>query len=366
MKIPMVDLQGQYQLLKKEIDRVVMDVMKSGWFIMGPNVKAFEEEAADYCEARFAVGCASGTDALMIALMAVEIKPGDEVITTPFTFAATAEVIALLGAKTVFVDIKEDTLNIDPEKIEAAITSRTRAIIPVHLYGQAADMDPINTIAKKNKITVIEDACQAIGARYKERMVCTIGDMGCLSFFPAKNLGAYGDGGMVLTSNEDLANKLRMIRDHGSDRRYHHAILGLNSRLDAIQASILRVKLKYINDWNEARKDRAELYSELLKDAKVKVLVIKEYNGHVFHQYTIRLENRDGLQKHLAEAEIASAIHYPIPLHIQTAFHDPKVGEGSFPVAERAAREVISLPMYPELEEQAIQAVTDRIIDFTG
>jgi dTDP-4-amino-4,6-dideoxygalactose transaminase len=366
MKIPMVNLVSQYQSIRKEIDRVVKEVIESGWFIMGPNVQAFEEEMAAYCNTKHGVVCNSGTDALQMALMAIGVGPGDEVITTPFTFVATAEVIALLGAKPVYVDVEPDTYLIDSEKIETAVTQKTKAVIPVHLFGQIADMDRINAIAKKHQLIVIEDACQAVGATYQKQKACGLGDMGCLSFFPAKNLGAYGDGGMILTSDEKLAQKLRMIRDHGSDRRYHHAVLGINSRLDALQAAILRVKLKHLDDWNEARKDRASLYSELLKNAQVSIPMIKESNDHVFHQYSIRVKDRDGLQKHLGDAGIATAIHYPVPLHLQPAFQQPNLGEGSFPIAEEAARRILSLPMYPELTEKAIHFITEKIIEFTG
>jgi dTDP-4-amino-4,6-dideoxygalactose transaminase len=366
MKIPMVNLVSQYQSIRKEIDRVVKEVIESGWFIMGPNVQAFEEEMAAYCNTKHGVVCNSGTDALQMALMAIGVGPGDEVITTPFTFVATAEVIALLGAKPVYVDVEPDTYLIDSEKIETAVTQKTKAVIPVHLFGQIADMDRINAIAKKHQLIVIEDACQAVGATYQKQKACGLGDMGCLSFFPAKNLGAYGDGGMILTSDEKLAQKLRMIRDHGSDRRYHHAVLGINSRLDALQAAILRVKLKHLDDWNEARKDRASLYSELLKNAQVSIPMIKESNDHVFHQYSIRVKDRDGLQKHLGDAGIATAIHYPVPLHLQPAFLQPNLGEGSFPVAEETARRILSLPMYPELKEEAIHFITEKITEFTG
>jgi len=366
MKVPMVDLVAQYKTIRKEVDKVVKEVIESGWFIMGPNVKAFEEEMAQYCGTQYAVACASGTDALMMGLMAMDIQPGDEVITTPFTFAATAEVIALLGVKAVFVDIDPVSYNIDIKAIEKAINKKTKAIIPVHLYGQPADMDEINALAKASNLIVIEDACQAVGAQYKGKRACSIGDMGCLSFFPAKNLGAYGDGGMILTSNEELNKKLCMIRDHGSDKRYHHAILGLNSRLDALQAAVLRIKLKYIDEWNEARKDRAALYTELLKDASVQVPTVLDDRTHVFHQYTLRVKDRDGLREFLQESGIASAIHYPVPLHMQPAFHDPKQAEGSFPVAEKIAGDVISLPMYPELTENAIQFIASKIIEFTS
>ena len=366
MKIPMVDLVEQYQSIRKEIDKAVLDVMKSGWFVMGPNVQAFDEEMAKYTGVQYGIGCASGTDALQLCLMAIGVGPGDEVITTPFTFVATAEVIALLGAKPVYVDIDPDYYMIDVDQIEKAITQKTKAIIPVHLYGQAADMDSINKIAKSHGLIVIEDACQAIGATYKEKKVCSLGDFGCLSYFPAKNLGAYGDGGHVLTSNGEFAEKVRIILDHGSDRRYHHALLGVNSRLDAMQAAILRVKLKYIDKWNEARKDRAALYTELLKDAAVVTPKIMEGNDHVFHQYSIRVKDRNGLQEKLKEAGIASAIHYPVPLHLQPAYQHLSKGKGSFPVCEEVSEEIISLPMYPELKEEAIHIIVKTIVEFTG
>ncbi len=366
MKIPMVDLVKQYKSIKKEINKEIDKVLESGWFIMGPNVEAFNNEMAEYTETKYGIGCASGTDALQLCLMAIDIKPGDEVITTPFTFVATAEVIALLGAKPVYVDIEEDSYLIDIHKIENAITDKTKAIIPVHLFGQTADMDRINKIAKEHNIYVIEDACQAVGAKYKSKSACSLGDMGCLSYFPAKNLGAFGDGGHVLTSNKEIAEKVRIIMDHGSDKRYHHSRLGINSRLDALQAAILKVKLKYIDEWNEARKDRAALYTELLKKANVKTPVIKEYNDHVFHQYSIQVENRDGLQEHLKKAGVASAIHYPIPLHLQPAYAKFSKGKGSFPVAEKTAKHIISLPMYPELGEKEIQFIAQKIIEYTG
>jgi dTDP-4-amino-4,6-dideoxygalactose transaminase len=361
----MVDLVDQYRSIRKEVDKAVKDVIESGWFVMGPNVKAFDEEMAAYCEVGFGIGCASGTDALQLCLMTAGVEPGDEVITTPFTFVATAEVIALLGAKPVYVDIDSVHYLIDVDQIEKAITKKTKAIIPVHLFGQAADMDRINAIADAHGLAVIEDACQAVGAKYKGKRVCGLGDFGCLSYFPAKNLGAYGDGGHVLTNDEAYAKKIQMIRDHGSDRRYHHSVLGVNSRLDAIQAAVLRVKLKYIDAWNEARKDRAALYTELLKDADVVTPKIVEYNDHVFHQFSIRVKDRDGLQAYLREAEIASAIHYPIPLHLQPAYAHFGKGKGSFPVAEEVAGEIISLPMYPELKEEAIHFITEKIIAFT-
>jgi dTDP-4-amino-4,6-dideoxygalactose transaminase len=362
--IPMADLVGQYHHIKKEIQKAIDEVLESGRFILGPQVKALEEELAAYCETKHAVACNSGTDALQLALMALHVGPGDEVITTPFTFVATAEVIGLLGAKPVFVDIDPVTYNIDPGKIENAVSRKTRAIIPVHLYGQPADMDAINLVAKKHKLPVIEDACQAIGATYKGRKVCSLGEMACLSFFPSKNLGAYGDGGMILTSDPELEKSLRVIANHGQDKRYHHSMLGINSRLDTIQAAILHVRLRHLDDWSEARQDRAALYTELLSGLNINTPVISETNTHVFHQYSIRVKERDQLQNHLQEAGIATAIHYPIPLHLQPAFRQYGKGIGSLPVAESVANEVLSLPMYPELEEEKIHTIVERIAEF--
>jgi len=360
----MVDLVNQYQNIRKEMDKAIKSVLESGTFIMGPEVEAFEQEMADFTGVKFGIGCASGTEALQIALMTIGIQPGDEVITTPFTFVATAEVIVLFGAKPVFVDIDPLTYCIDVEKIEKAVSKRTKAIIPVHLYGQTADMDPINVIAKKHGLPVIEDAAQAVGAKYKEKPACGLGDMGCLSFFPSKNLGAYGDGGMVLTSNAKYAEQLRIIRNHGSSKRYHHTLLGLNSRLDAIQAAILRVKLSHLAEWNNARKDRAALYSELLKKANVITPVTADTNEHVFHQYTILSEDRDGLRDHLDKAGIANAIHYPIPLHLQPAYKHLGHQKGDFPTAEKISEKVISLPMYPELKEEDIHYIANKIVEY--
>ena len=360
----MVDLVNQYQSIRKEMDKAIKGILESGYFVMGPQVEAFEQEMADFSDVKFGVGCASGTEALQIALMTIGIEPGDEVITTPFTFVATAEVIVLFGARPVFVDIDPSTYCIDVEKIEKAVSKKTKAIIPVHLYGQAADMDSINAIAKKHDLPVIEDAAQAVGATYKGKRACGLGDMGCLSFFPSKNLGAYGDGGMVLTSNAQYAEQLRIIRNHGSSKRYHHTLLGLNSRLDAIQAAILRVKLSHLAEWNNARKDRAALYSELLKDANVITPVTADTNEHVFHQYTILSEDRDGLRNHLDKAGISNAIHYPIPLHLQPAYKHLGYKEGDFPTAEEISHKVLSLPMYPELKEESIHYIANKIIEY--
>jgi len=362
--IPMADLVGQYHTIRKEIKKAVEEVLESGRFIMGPQVKALEEALSNYSKTEFAIGCNSGTDALQLALMALDVGPGDEVITTPFTFVATAEVIGILGAKPVFVDINPVTYNIDPQKIEKSITGKTKAIIPVHLYGQPADMDAINTIAEKHNLPVIEDACQAIGAKYKDRKVCSLGTMACLSFFPSKNLGAYGDGGMVMTSDPELEKKVRIIANHGQDKRYHHGMLGINSRLDTLQAAILMVRLQHLDEWSEARMDRAALYSELLGKMDIITPVIAETCTHVFHQYSIRVKKRDDLKTYLQAAGIATAIHYPIPLHLQPAFRHYGKGEGSLPVAESIANEVLSLPMYPELEEEKIHYITAKILEF--
>ncbi|MBN1780878.1 DegT/DnrJ/EryC1/StrS family aminotransferase [bacterium] len=360
----MADLVGQYHGIKKEIQKAINEVLESGRFILGPQVRALEEELAAYCEAKHAIACNSGTDALQLALMALGVGPDDEVITTPFTFVATAEVIGILGAKPVFVDIDPVTYNIDPSQIEKAVTKKTKAIIPVHLYGQPADMDAILAVAKKHKLPVIEDAAQAVGATYKGRKVCSFGVMACLSFFPSKNLGAYGDGGMILTADPELEKKIRVIANHGQDKRYHHSLLGINSRLDTIQAAILQVRLRHLDAWSEARMDRAALYTELLKPLDVIPPAIAETCTHVFHQYSIRVKNRDRLQDKLQEAGIATAIHYPIPLHLQPAFRHYGKGEGSLPVAESVAKEVLSLPMYPELEEEKIQYIVDQIAGF--
>jgi len=364
--IPMVDLALQYKTLKPRLQKAIEEVLKSTRFILGPEVSTLESRLAEYCETRYGIACGSGTDALQMALMAIGVGPGDEVITTPFTFIATAEVIALLGATPVFVDIEPDTYCIDPQKIEKAISKKTKAIIPVHLYGQAADMDSILEISKKRHISVIEDACQAIGATYKGKKVCGLGDMGCVSFFPSKNLGGYGDGGMIFTSDEKLFQILRMIRDHGSVQKYHHARLGMNSRLDTLQAAILLVKFQYLDSWNKARRKIAEMYTALLKNAKVKTPVIREGNEHVFHQYTIQVKDRDGLRKHLESYGISTAVHYPIPLHLQPAFQFLKFKPGQFPIAEEVASHVVSLPMYPELKPHQVRFITEKIIEFTG
>lgn len=366
MKLQMVDVVGQYQNIKPEVDAAVQRIMDSGQFILGKEVGELECQIAGYLGAKYAIGCASGTDALQIAMMALGIGAGDEVITTPFTFVATTETIVLLGAKPVYVDIDPKTFNIDPARIEAAITPRTKAIIPVHLYGQAADMDPIMDIGRKHHLKVIEDAAQAIGASYKGRKVCTFGDVSCISFFPSKNLGAFGDAGMVVCDDPALYEKLRMIVVHGSKVKYHHEILGVNSRLDTIQAAILSVKLRHLENWNNSRRRSASRYDALLVGTPVTVPHVSPACSHIFHQYTIRAPKRDALAGHLKEKGIPHAIYYPIPLHLQQAFLVAGNKKGDFPITEQACDEVLSLPMHTELTEEQQVYITDHIKNWYG
>ncbi len=364
MKLQMVDVVGQYQKIKPEVDAAIHKILDSGQFILGKEVGEFECQIAGYLGVKYAAGCASGTDALQVAMMALGIGPGDEVITTPFTFVATAETIALLGAKPVYVDIDPKTFNIDPARIEAAITPRIKAIIPVHLYGQAADMDPIMAVARKNNLKVIEDSAQGLGATYKGKKVCTFGDISCISYFPSKNLGAFGDAGMVVTDDPSLAEKMRMIIVHGSKVRYYHEILGVNSRLDTLQAAILTVKLKYLDQWNAARRKAAARYNELLNGTPVTVPYVSPNGEHIFHQYTIRAPKRNALAEHLKQQGIPHAIYYPIPLHMQQAFAVAGTGKGAYPVTEQATDEVLSLPMHTELTEEQLVHITDAIKSF--
>jgi dTDP-4-amino-4,6-dideoxygalactose transaminase len=366
MKIQMVDVKRQYLKYKDQIEPAVLEVLESGQFINGPDVHRLADDMQNYLDVKFAIPCASGTDALQLALMALDIGPGDEVITTPFTFVATAETIAILGAKPVYVDIDEQTFNIDTNLIEHAITAKTKAIIPVHLYGQTVDMDPLLEIANKHGLAVIEDAAQAVGERYKGEKVCSLGLMGCISFFPSKNLGAYGDAGMVVTQDEKMADKLKMIANHGSKTRYYHHILGVNSRLDTIQAAILRVKLNYLDEWNRQRRVNAQYYSDKLADSGVVTPYIADYADHIFHQYTIQLESgRDELQAFLNEKSIPNAIYYPIPLHLQDAYRETSgYKSGDFPISEKMAERVISLPMHPDLTHEEQDYIVDTIKQF--
>jgi len=361
-KLQMVDLLTQYQRIKTEIDDAIRGVLDSGQYILGKVVGEFECDVAGYLGVKYALGCASGTDALQIALMALDVKPGDEVITTPFTFVATTETIALLGAKPIYVDIDPISYNIDPGKIEAAVTSKTKAILPVHLYGHPTDMDPLMEIARKHGLAVIEDTAQAMGAEYKGRKVGGVGTMGCISFFPSKNLGAFGDAGMVVTNDERLAEKARIIALHGSRVRYHHEMLGINSRLDSIQAAILKVKLRYLEQWHKARREAAAAYNRLLGPAGITLPREEPYARHIYHQYTIRVKNRDGVAQKLSAQSIPHAIYYPIPLHLQKAYGHFGGKVGDYPVAEHAAEEVLSLPMHTELNEEQQAQIADAVL----
>lgn len=346
--------------MRRELEEVIGGVLDSGQFILGGNVAALEEEIAEFCGTKYGIGVASGSDALTLSLLALDIGPGDEVITSPFTFVATAGSIALLGAKVVFADIDPLTYNIDPNKIEQLITENTKAIIPIHLYGQPAEMDSILKIADDHGLRVIEDAAQAIGAEYKGRKACSLGDVAALSFFPTKNLGAFGDAGMVLTNDDAIYEKVHMLRVHGSCKKYEHIALGYNSRLDELQAAILRVKLKYLDRFTDMRRNIANTYNSLLKDC-----VVTPYESpdvkHVYHQYTIRTQERDELKRNLARLGISSTVYYPIPLHLQKALRFLGYREGDFHETERASREVLSLPMFPELQESEIRMIADAI-----
>jgi len=359
--IPMVHLQRQYQYLKPEMDEAIQDVLNQCQFILGPQVSALENEIASYHGVPFAAGVASGTDALLLALRACGIGPGDEVITTPFTFIATAEVIALLQAAPVFVDIVPDTFNMDPRKIEAKITKKTRAIIPVHLFGHPAEMDPILELARKYHLKVIEDCAQAFGAVYRGKKVGTLGDCGCFSFFPSKNLAGYGDGGMVITQNQEMGQSIKMLRNHGSKVKYYHSVLGYNSRLDEIQAAIIRVKFKQIDDFNAARRRHADLYRTSITGEDIILPLERSGCHHVYHQFTLRSKYRDQIMASLHSQGIASAIYYPVPLHRQEVF----AGYGSageiLPHVETCTAEVLSLPMFPELKQEEIQFISDVI-----
>jgi dTDP-4-amino-4,6-dideoxygalactose transaminase len=359
--IPMVDLQRQYQQLKPDIDVAIQDVLNQSQFILGPNVTALEKEIAAYHDKAFAIGVASGTDALLLALRACGIGPGDEVITTPFTFIATAEVIALLQAVPVFVDIKLDTFNIDPEKIEEKITARTRAIIPVHLFGHPAEMNAIAALAGKYSLKIIEDCAQAFGALYHGKKVGAFGDCGCFSFFPSKNLAGYGDGGMIVTDDEDVAKQIKMFRNHGSTIRYYHSVLGYNSRLDEIQAAIIRAKFKHIDRFNRERHEHAERYQAAIKRTDAALPTEQPGCVHVYHQFTIRSKHRDRIMAALLEKGIASAIYYPVPLHQQEVFAGSGVAGNRLACAETCAMEVLSLPMFPELRQDEIQIICDVI-----
>lgn len=369
IKVPLLDLKAQYDPIREEIREAIDRVCESQYFILGPEVNALEEELAAYCGSRFAIGVSSGTDALLVALMAAGVGPGDEVITSAYSFFATAGVVARLGARPMFVDIDPESYNLVPGDVVEKISDRTRAILPVHLFGRCADMDPILAAADAHDIPVIEDAAQAIGARDENgRFAGTLGLMGCFSFFPSKNLGAFGDGGMVTTDDEATAERLRILRVHGAKPKYHHSTVGGNFRLDALQAAVLRVKLKHLPDWTAERRSNARRYRELLRDADV-LDVVKppaDVPGHIYNQFVVRVVDRDELRSFLKEARIGTEVYYPVPLHLQECFWDLGYRRGALPGSERAASETLALPIYPELSDAQQRYVVARMAEFYG
>lgn len=368
----MVDLKSQYEKIKEEVDKGIQEVIDSCMFINGPAVKDFQADLENYLGVKHVIPCANGTDALQVSMMALGLKPGDEVIAPSFTFIATAEVIALLGLTPVLVDVEPDTFNIDPKAVEKAITPKTKAIVPVHLFGQVANMEALIEIATKHDLFIIEDTCQAIGADYTfkdgtKKKAGAIGEIGCTSFFPSKNLGCYGDGGAIFTNDDKLADEMRSVVNHGMKVRYYHDIIGVNSRLDSIQAAVLKVKLQYLDDYAKERNRAAEFYNNAFKDyPQLKTPVTWEQSNHVFHQYTLVTEgiDRDALQKHLMDKEVPAMIYYPVPLHMQKAYLDPRYKEGDFPVTEMLSEKVISLPMSTELDDEQLEYITNSVIEF--
>lgn len=372
-KIQMVDLLSQYEKIQGEVDQAIQNVVRSSAYINGPEVKSFQAELEAYLGVKHVIPCANGTDALQIAMMGLGLKPGDEVVTATFTYVATAEVIALLGLKPVLVDVNEDTFDLNPDQVRAAITERTKAIVPVHLFGQCANMDAIMDIAKEHKLFVVEDTAQAIGANYtfndgsKASAGC-IGDIGTTSFFPSKNLGCYGDGGAIFTNNDELAKKMRIISNHGQTVRYYHDMIGVNSRLDSMQAAILRCKLPHLNDYISARQAAADYYDQAFKNVpELKIPARNASSSHVFHQYTLVLSDdidRNALVEYLKAKDIPAMIYYPVALHMQKAYKDERYGDGDFPVTERLVSRVFSLPMHTELETNQLELITSEVINF--
>jgi dTDP-4-amino-4,6-dideoxygalactose transaminase len=367
MNVPLLDLRAQFQTIRGEVMAAVERVFESQHFILGPEVEAFERDAAEYCRIKHAIGCGSGSDALLLALTALGVGPGDEVVTASFSFFATAGSIARLGARPVFVDISPDDFNVDPNLIERAITPRAKAILPVHLFGQCAEMDAIREVADRHNLPVVEDAAQAIGAGYCERRAGAMGSVGCFSFFPSKNLGGAGEGGLMTTDDDDLAEKLRLLRVHGMRPKYYHKVVGVNSRLDALQAAVLGVKLKYLDRWSDARRRNAEHYDKLFAEAGVEEVTtpaVRPNRRHIFNQYTIRCSRRDELMDFLKRRGVGSEIYYPAPLHLQECFAHLGYKPGDLPATERASRECLSLPIYPELTEEMRQYVVEKIAEF--
>lgn len=372
MRVPIVDLRAQYEQIGHELRRAVLGVLESQRFILGPAVEEFERQMANYCGCAHAVGCASGSDALLLSLMALGVGPGHEVITTPYTFFATAGAVARLGARPVFVDIEPDSFNMDPNLIEDALSDRTAAILPVHLFGQCANMAAINDIARRRDLPVLEDAAQSIGAEFMGRRAGSLGNIAAFSFFPSKNLGGAGDGGMVTTNSDQLAATIRRLREHGAEQKYYHQSIGLNSRLDAIQAAILSVKLKYLDEWEAQRRDKAQRYqrlfleSGLLERDLIKLPSESPNSRHVYNQYVIRARDRDRLREHLRMSGIETAIYYPLPLHLQPCFGYLGYKAGDLPRAEQAAQEALALPIYPELSNEAQEYIVQTIAEFYG
>jgi dTDP-4-amino-4,6-dideoxygalactose transaminase len=391
MNIPLIDLKAQYKLIAGDLDRVTKEVLSSAGYIMGKNITEFEKEFAEYIGVKHAISVGNGTDSLVIALKSLGIGNGDEVITTPFTFFATAEAISAVGAKPVFVDVEKDTFNIDPMKIEEKITNNTKAIMPVHIFGQSAKMDEINEIAKKHNLKVIEDACQAVGAKYKNRNIGTLGDVACFSFFPTKNLGCAGDGGMIVTSDDNIATIARALRTHGSGEngqkaynllnnieeevksashaddtvynplKYYNYLIGFNTRLDAIQGAILRIKLPHLDKWNEKRRQIAEIYDEKLKDTELVTPVIKSENEPVYHMYILQSEDREAILNKLREKGVATGVYYPVPLHLQKVYKDLGYKEGDMPISEYLSHRTFAIPVYPELIDEQINYIVESI-----
>ncbi len=367
LPVPLLDLRAQYVTIREELHAAMDRVIESQYFILGPEVEALERDIAAYCHCQFGLGVSSGTDALLVALMAIDLRPGDEVITTPYTFFATAGAIARLGARPVFVDIDPLTYNIAPAGIEAAVTPRTKAIMPVHLFGQMADMDPVMEIARRHGLYVIEDAAQAIGAEYKGRRAGSIGHLGCFSFFPSKNLGGFGDGGMVTTNDPNLADRVKLLRGHGARPKYHHKLVGGNFRLDALQAAVLRVKLKYLDNWTVARQRNAARYHQLFVEANVRIGLPHDagYGRHIYNQFVIRSDQRDALMAFLKKQQIGTEVYYPVPMHLQECFAELGYQPGDFPNSEAAALETFAIPVYPELTEAMLASVVGVVNDFS-
>jgi dTDP-4-amino-4,6-dideoxygalactose transaminase len=365
MQVPLLDLRAQYADIKRDVDEAVHRVLDSARFIGGPEVAGLEQEVARYSSCAHAIGCASGTDALLLSLRGIEAGPGDEVVTSAFSFFASAGTIANVGARPVFVDIDARTFNLDPHRLEEAITPLTRAVIAVHLYGQCCDLTAVRAVCEKHQVWLIEDAAQAIGAEWDGKRAGSVGDLGCFSFFPSKNLGGAGDGGMVTAQNDTLAERVRLLREHGARPKYYHSLVGTNSRLDALQAAILRVKLRHLDRWSERRAQNAALYDQLLEGARLARPFRDARTRHIYNQYVIRVPQREALRQHLTDRGIGTEIYYPVPLHLQKCFASLGYQEGEMPQSEAAAREVLALPIYPELTEEQIRYVAASVREFT-